>query len=169
MDVACPQPPLRSSTAAPAAWLAAQPHPALDPRRRLVETCRAELVWARADWLEAAGTAEGWPEACLPHEQAAARLVELWGHLHPLEDRLRKGLARLRARRRAGWPWQSTLADVQRLRHVRRALWRAFLAAAQDYRERRCVDSTTGTKAARVDADGVTWKPSNRLATPRAS
>lgn len=143
MDAASPCTLPRPRTAAPAAWLAAQPHPALDPRRRLVETCRAELVWARADWLEATGTAEGWPEACLPHEQAAARLVELWGHLHPLEDRLRQGLARLSARRRAGWPWQSTLADVQRLRDARRVLWRAFLAAAQDYRERRAEGCAT--------------------------
>lgn len=134
---------LRPRTAAPAAWLAAQPHPALDRRRRLIETCRAELAWARADWLEAAGAAEGWPEACLPHEQAAARLVELWGHLHPLEDRLRQGVARLRARRRAGWPSPSTLADLQRQRRARRTLWRAFLAAARDYRDRR------------ADAEGV--------------
>jgi len=151
-----------SRTVAPPAWLAAQPHPALDRRRRLVETCRAELTWARADWLEAAGTAEGWPEACLPHEQAAAQLVELWGRLQPLEDRLRQAVARLRARRRAGWPWQSTLADLQRHRRARRALWRAFLAAAEDYRTRR-------GNAGRLGADGVTWKLSIQRATPRAS
>ena len=62
---------LRHRITAPAAWLAAQPHPDLDDRCRLVETCRAELVWARADWLELAATAEGWPEARLPHERAA--------------------------------------------------------------------------------------------------
>lgn len=134
---------LQRRTAAPAAWLAAQPHPALDRRRRLVETCRAELAWARADWLEVAGTPEGWPEACLAHEQAAARLVELWGHLHPLEDRLRRGLARLSARRRAGWAWQSTLGDVQRYRGARQALWRAFLAAARDYRDQRAKAGST--------------------------
>lgn len=152
----------RPRTAAPAAWLAAQPHPALDRRRRLIETCRAELAWARADWLEAAGTAEGWPDACLRHEQAAARLVELWGHLHPLEDRLREVISRLRARRRAGWPWQSTLADLQRLRRVRRTLWRLFLAAAENYRDRR-------RDATRLDPDGVTWKLSIRRAMARAS
>lgn len=128
---------LRSRTAAPAEWLAAQPYPDLDGRRRLIETCRAELAWARADWLEATATAEGWQEACLPHEQAAAQLVEIWGHLHPLEHRLRRGLERLRARRRAGWPWQATLDDVQSYRHERRGLWRAFLAGAEAYRDRR--------------------------------
>ena len=143
----------RPRLAAPAAWLATQPHPALDRRRRLVETCRAELAWARADWLEATGTAEGWPEAPLrAHEQAAARLVELWGHLHPLEHRLHKGIERLRARRRAGWPCQSTLADVQRLRRARPALWRAFLAAAGEYRQ--AAASAREGKADRLDAEG---------------
>lgn len=138
----------RPRTAAPADWLAAQPHPDLAGRRRLVETCRAELTWARADWLEAAATAEGWQEACLPHEQAAARLVEVWGHLHPREDRLRQGLERLRAQRRSGWPWQGALADVQRYRQERRGLWRAFLAAASAYRDQRakagCTVSASG-------------------------
>ena len=128
---------LRPRTAAPAAWLAAQPHPELDRRRRLVETGRAELVWARADWLEVAATAEGWQEACLPHERAAARLLEVWGHLHPLEHRLRQGIERLRAQRRAGRDGQATIGDVQRYRRERRPLWRAFLAAAADYRDRR--------------------------------
>jgi hypothetical protein len=127
---------LRCRTAAPADWLAAQLHPALDARRRLVETCRAELAWARADWLEATATAEGWPEACLPHEQAAAHLLEIWGRLHPLEHRLLQGLERLDARRRAGWRWQATLTDVQRYRLERRGLRHAFLAATEDYRSK---------------------------------
>src|SRR4051794_18519013 len=93
---------------APAAWLAAQPHPDLDDRRRLVETCRAELVWARADWLELAATSDGWPEARLPHESAAARLIEVWGYLHPIEHRLRRGVERLRAQRRASQDAQAT-------------------------------------------------------------
>lgn len=168
MDAACPR--SRPRLAAPAAWLVAQSHPALDRRRRLVGTCRAELVWARADWLEARGTAEGWQEACLPHEQAAARLIELWGHLHPLEDRLRRAIERLRARRDAGWPWQSTLADLRRYRSERRALWPAFLAAAAAYRSAR---ADASSKADRVAADGqgdrVTWRPSTPHAMPRAS
>jgi hypothetical protein len=133
----------RYRTAAPPVWLDAQPHPALDGRRRLVETCRGELAWARADWLEATGIAEGWPEACLPHEQAAAHLLEIWSHLDPLEHRLRQGLERLEARRRAGWPWEATLADVQRYRLERRGLWRAFIAAAEHYRDQRAKAART--------------------------
>jgi hypothetical protein len=126
--------PLRSP--APGDWLAGQVLPDLDGRRRLVETCRAELVWARADWMAVARTAEGWQDACLPHERAASRLLDIWGHLHPLEHRLRRAIGRLDARRRAGWDGQSTLADLQRYRHERRPLWRAFLETAADYRDR---------------------------------
>ena len=62
---------LRPRIPAPADWLARQIRqirPDLDPRRRVVEACRAELVWARADWMELALTAEGWHDGCLPHE-----------------------------------------------------------------------------------------------------
>src|SRR5690349_15451613 len=90
--------------AAPADWLAACLDPQLEGRARLVETCRAELTWARADGLASGADDEGWQDLMLPHERAASRLLDLWGHLHPLEHRLREGLRRLRAQRRAGWP-----------------------------------------------------------------
>jgi hypothetical protein len=123
--------------AAPTAWIAAQLRPDLDRRRRVVEACRAELAWARADWLEAAGVADHWDEACLPHERAAARLLELWGDLQPLEDRLKQGLQRLRSQRRAGWDTAATLEDVQRYRRARVLRWRQWLLAAADYRDAR--------------------------------
>jgi len=138
--------PFRRRTPAPAdwlsAWLSGWPAPGLGERGRLVETCRAELAWARADGLEIAAsvdwTSEDWMEALLAHEQAAAWLLELWGHLHPKEHRLREGLARLRAQRKAEWPCAAaTLRDVQRYRRERRALLRAFLEAAADYRRKR--------------------------------
>src|SRR5690242_1268207 len=66
-------------------------------RRRVVEACRAELDWARADFIRIAGAtrldldldAEGregvplWEATRLPHEQAAATALNAWGHLHP--------------------------------------------------------------------------------------
>ena len=97
---------LRDRTAAPPAWLAAR-LTGLARRRRLIETCRAELAWARADWQEIGArrglASECWDEALLPHEQAAARLLALWGVLDPLEHRLREARAVGRpARRRLG-------------------------------------------------------------------
>jgi hypothetical protein len=128
--------PLRRRTPAPAAWLAGQPAPGLGDRGRLVAICRAELAWARADWLEIAA-GEDWTEALLVHERAAAWLLELWGHLHPKEHRLRASLDRLRAQRKAGWPTAATLGDVQRYRRERCTLLRAFHDAATDYRRKR--------------------------------
>src|SRR6187401_3571906 len=72
---------LRDRTAAPAPWLAAR-LTGLAGRPRLVEACRAELVWARADWLEIGGRRglahRSWDEVLLAHEQAAARLLAVW-------------------------------------------------------------------------------------------
>jgi hypothetical protein len=130
--------PTSRRAAAPADWRAAHLPPNLGERARLIEACRAELVWARADGLALAAEDDGWQDLLLPHERAAARLLDLWGDLHPLEHRLREGLRRLRAQRRAGWPnAAATLADLQRYRIARRALLRAFLAAAADYRRQR--------------------------------
>jgi len=120
---------LRPRTAAPIGWLAEQAAAGLD-RRWLIESCRAELVWARADWLEITAGRDGWQEACLPHEQAAARLLEIWGLLHPLEHRLGEAIGRLRAQRCAGWDVAATLEDVRGYRRDRRVLWQAFRDAA---------------------------------------
>ena len=127
---------LRPRIAAPIGWLAEQAPDGRD-RRRLIESCRAELVWARADWLETTAGRDGWQEACLPHEQAAARLLEIWGLLHPLEHRLGETIGRLRAQRCAGWDVAATLEDVRGYRRDRRVLWRAFRDAACDYGDQR--------------------------------
>ena len=143
-------------------WVDRQLLPGLDRRRRVVEACRAELAWARADWIELTGTDEDWPLACLPHERMAARLVEIWGGLQPLEGRLREGLQRLAARRHAGWPSAATLDDVQRYRAARRLLWRAFLAAADDYRAARanagCTDSASGWARQKASIASNLWR-----------
>lgn len=157
---------------------ASLPHQACletNARRELIERCRAELVWARAEWLEMAGPAEAqerdpanppWQAACLPHETAAMRLLNIWGHLHPLENRLRAAVQRLRAQRRAGWLERAaaTLEDLKWYRRERCTLWRAFLVAAARYRAERAklgwtvsaggwlVETAGGRSSRRLDA-----------------
>jgi len=127
---------LRDRTAAPAPWLAAR-LTGLAGRPRLVEACRAELVWARADWLEIGGRRglahRCWDEVLLAHEQAAARLLAVWGELHPVEHRLHEARQRLRAQRRSDWDCTGTLEDVLRYRSERDRLLPAFRVAAADY------------------------------------
>jgi hypothetical protein len=151
-------------TPAPPAWLARQVHD-LAGRRQLVGLCRAELAWARADWLAVAAAhglavdaserwdSPAWETARLPHEAAAARLLNVWGHLHPLERRLIEGVERLKAQREAGWPCDDTLEDVRWYRKERPRLLQAFLAAEQDYRGQRAKLGWT------VSASG--WRPQN--------
>ena len=124
--------------------------PGLGARRRLVEACRAELAWAREDWLRIAASLglaadprerrdDGfvWEAVRLPHELAAARLLNVWGHLHPIEYRLREAIARVKAQRAAGWDATATLDDVAWYRRERRKLVRAFHDAAAEYRRQR--------------------------------
>lgn len=124
--------------------------PDIGARRRLVEACRGELAWAREDWLRIAGQlglaadprqrhddAFVWEAARLPHELAAARLLNVWGHLHPVEHRLREAIARVRAQHAAGWDASPTLEDVAWYRRERRKLVQAFLEAAAEYRRQR--------------------------------
>jgi hypothetical protein len=122
----------------------------LGARRRLVEACRSELVWAREDWLRIAGQlglaadprerhddSFVWEAARQPHQRGAARLLNVWGHLHPVEHRLREAIARVRARRAAGWDATATLEDVAWYRRERRKLVQTFLEAAAEYRRQR--------------------------------
>ncbi|MBS0523130.1 MAG: hypothetical protein JSS04_05775 [Proteobacteria bacterium] len=132
-------------------------------RRRLVEACRGELAWARDDWLRIAGQlgvaadpydrrddACLWEAARLPHELAAARLLNVWGHLHPLEHRLREAIARARAQRAAGWNATATLEDVAWYRRERRKLVQVFLEAAAEYRRRRAMVGSIGPAGGRL-------------------
>jgi hypothetical protein len=124
--------------------------PGLGARRRLVEACRGELAWAREDWLgivadlglaadprDRQDDAYVWETARLPHEHAAARLLNVWGHLHPIEHRLREAIGRVRAQRAAGWDATGTLEDVAWYCRERRKLAQAFLEAAAEYRRQR--------------------------------
>jgi hypothetical protein len=143
--------------------------PAEGSRWWLVETCRAELVWAEADWRRIAGDGidpprGGWPEGPhpseawrLPHEVAAARLVNCHLHVDVAAWRMRELRNRLPHQRaaardqtqgaayRTAWTDHaaSTLRDLQMHRSRRAGAWRGFLAATSHYcRLRATLDRT---------------------------
>lgn len=137
------------------------PPPAPGSRPWLVETCRAELAWALADWRLLTGAAEepaargGDPHPAeahrLAHEQDAARVVNCHLHVDVEGWRIRTLLRTLRRQRRAacdgeqpeayrlGWMEAAagTLEDLAAHRNRRRVAWNCFLAAAEEYRRRR--------------------------------
>jgi hypothetical protein len=128
-----------------------------------VEACRAELEWAVAEWrllsgdpghqgsgqgLGQGGGSHPSEEWRLPHERAAARVVNCHLHLDVALWRLAELVPRLRRQRAAalddGRPeghrlyWAdaaaATAGDVRTCLARRRLAWRCLLAAASDYR-----------------------------------
>jgi hypothetical protein len=121
----------------------------------LVETCRAELEWAVAEWRLLADDpddrgpgphpSEEWR---LPHERAAARVVNCHLHLDVAQWRLAELVPRLRRQRAAALDgsrpevhrlyWAdaavATVGDLRSYLVRRRLAWRCYLAAAADYR-----------------------------------
>jgi hypothetical protein len=128
-------------------------------RATVIEACKAELAWASADWLRIAVRRLAWDHEIeqdaaahrLPHERAAARVLNCWGHLHPTEHELRKLICRLRIQRKASVDWRKgpdyTAAWAIRAtmtEHDIRGYWRdrrrqraAFNAAVAAYRAAR--------------------------------
>lgn len=133
-------------------------------RSWLVETCRAELEWVEAEWRRLGGdpfaASRHHPHPAealrLPHEQAAARLVNCHLHVDAAEAGLRDACRRLRVQRRAaadasqGTRYRAdwtriageTTQDISVLRRQRAQAWRAFLDAAQRYRHLRRAAAT---------------------------
>ena len=124
------------------------------PRQRLVETCRAELEWAAAEWRWLVGDLEdrGWgshPSATwrLPHEHAAARVVNCHLHLDVALSRWGELRRKLRGQRAAAsrqdqtesyrLSWadaaDGTQEDIGRYLARRRLAWHCFLVASADY------------------------------------
>jgi hypothetical protein len=125
------------------------------PRALLVETCRAELEWAVAEWRLLTGDpdyqgpgphpSEEWR---LPRERAAARVVNCHLHLDVAQWRLAELVPRLRRQRAAFLDaerpgsdrlyWANaaagTVDDIRNHLARRRLAWRCFLVAAADYR-----------------------------------
>ncbi len=130
------------------------------PRLWLVETCRAELEWAVAEWRLLAGDPETGSHGShpseewrLPHERAAARVVNCHLHLDVAQWRLAELVPRLRRQRAAaldhGRPeshrlyWAdaaaATAGDIGAYLVRRRLAWRCILVAAAEYRRLRGV------------------------------
>lgn len=155
------------------AWRLEAP-PGEGSRAWLVETCRAELEWVEAEWRRLGGdpfaVSRHRPHPSealrLPHEQAAARLVNCHLHVDAAGWGLREACRRLRAQRRAagdgtqgaayrdGWARiaAETAKDLAHHRARRGLAWRAFLEAAARYR------------SLRTAVDGVFPIPENGLA-----
>jgi hypothetical protein len=131
-------------------------HEPPSPRLRLVETCRAELEWAVAEWRWLSSDpddsgrdwgphpSEAWR---LPHEHAAARVVNCHLHVDVAQFRLNALVPKLRDQRAAALRldqgtsyrlyWAdaatSTEGDVREYLRRRRLAWRCFRAASADY------------------------------------
>lgn len=143
-------------------WPTGVPAAAPSPRSRLhlVATCRAELEWATERWRAEARDVDEW--ACrfgphpseagrLPHEMAAAALVNAHLHVDVENARLRDLGLTLRAQReaaldhtqdaayRACWAEQAeaSLGEYRRHRLRRQLAWRCFRAAADRYQRLR--------------------------------
>jgi len=149
--------------------LAAADSPAPGSLAWALAICRAEIDWSVADWrrldpLDPGPSRDGWgahpSEACrLPHEHAAAAVLNAAAHLHPTSWRLRelvrrhrpprdRTLGRLRAQREAainaalteawrfGWRERAhdTVEELRALWTQRRRQMRALLAALAAYR-----------------------------------
>ena len=136
-------------------WTGEVPGP--HSRLHLVALCRAELEWAADRWRAEAGEVDEW--ACrlgphpseasrLPHEAAAAAVVNAHLHVDVENARLRDLKGQLRGQRtaaldtgqdaayRASWAEQAeaSLAEYRRHRRRRRMAWQLFRAAADRYR-----------------------------------
>ena len=134
------------------------------PRLRdwLAEACRTELDWAETEWRRLSGerfhsawgahTAETWH---LPHERAAARLLNCHYHVDAAVWSIAKLVPTLRVQRlaaldanrgaadRAQWAniAAGSEADLRILLARRRLAWKCFLAAARQYLHLRMTSS----------------------------
>lgn len=127
-------------------------------RAHMVEACKAELDWSIADWSRLTGFSglshdyrDGAHPADihrLPHERAAATVLNCWGHLHPTEWRIREIIKTLRAQRKAAaanrysedqrYAWgrkaEATRDDLRLYVEDHRRQTKLFFAAVAEYR-----------------------------------
>lgn len=116
-------------------------------RRVVVEACKAELAWSVAEWRRL--NPNGWEHERdveglaaphrLPHERAAAVVLNCWNHLHPTDSRAAELWARVKLQLRAGWREKAarTLVDLNWYRIERAKQVAAFDAAVAEYRRLR--------------------------------
>jgi hypothetical protein len=125
----------------------------LTARQAKIETCRAELDWAYADWRRivadkglgfdvaaerapAWGT-PAWQLTLLPVEKAAQTVLNIWGHLQPNEYRAVACWQRMHAQRRAGWTDRAMLSATElRLYLAARRINKAHFSIALGHYER---------------------------------
>lgn len=127
--------------------------------RWVIETCRAELDWSEADWRRMNRNWNGWSSEAyalaaphqMPHEQAAARVLNAWAHVHVPTGRFYMVKAQLRGQRRAAndmnqsaayrasWAKMipGTIEELRTLIGQRRKAWPILLLAIAAYRQRR--------------------------------
>lgn len=80
-----------------------------------VEACKAEIAWATRH----GGTEPGWGLGIVdgwftpPPVRTAARVLNVWGHLHPHESRARTVGRMIVARREAGWDVSEQRLDLR--------------------------------------------------------
>lgn len=139
-----------------------QPVPLVRSLPWLIEACRAELAWSRADYCRLTGVANlnhsdaydgPHPSEAhrLPVEHLAARVLNAWGHVHVETGRIRHEIEVLRRARdaadrmdqsadyRASWAQQADgiASDLRQLLGYRRKAWPVFVGAAREYRHAR--------------------------------
>jgi hypothetical protein len=106
-------------------------------RDAVIVACRAEVDWATRH----GGVGQEWGVTVIadsaPHVQAAARVLNCWGHLHPTEHRIRATIATIRARKKYGWDVSEQEADLRWYWGERRKQCIAFNAAVEVYHELR--------------------------------
>jgi hypothetical protein len=132
---------------------------AVTGRQVTIEACRAEISWSVADWKRLHPLFHGWNEEAegmaaatrLPHERAAARVLNCWGHLHPIEWRT---MAIIKMLRDGCHHPQAVLGDLRWYLTERRRLAKAFFAAVTEYRRLRLLveDPTDGAPGCRKEA-----------------
>ena len=142
--------------------------------RWVIVTCRAELAWAEAEWRQldpltpvdrrAMGPhpAEAYR---LPHEQAAARVLNAWDHLHPTTTLARNAKSKLKLALKAGRDmtqgqayrdsWAEGVvemrAELALYRNRRHRPLQDFIAAIAAYRAQRALIGAP-TEAAALEA-----------------
>lgn len=106
-------------------------------RRSVYVACKAEVDWATRH----GGVGQEWGLGVIAgspsHVRAANAVVNAWGHLQPVEHRIRAGWARLHAQRRAGWDTTETAADLRWYLAERRKLAKRFDELSAVYHEKR--------------------------------
>jgi hypothetical protein len=117
---------------------------ARQPSNAVIYACHADLAEASHRY-HLSNTERRWEHereqhadaaaARLPHEHAAARVLNVWGHLHPVECRAVEVAERYVAQRKAGWADRAagSFADLKFYLTERAKLRRAFDSAVADY------------------------------------